>query len=271
MSSLPASSAGAELPAPTASVEQAILDPLHASIEIGDHADLSLGEKPHLLEHRLLLGAEPTHDQDHAVADAELVKLAQAERRRRVHALHHAEIEDEVAHPVPNDQVAAGLDQAAREGEEEISLQAESAADSALLLKNGRGLERALLVGAVSGHGEIVANVVRPAVAVGEEEGGDEEAEGDARDDAFHRDEDEDGHDEGVLADGEPEERVPHPFAEQGQAEEDQEPGEDGARKVEEQRREEERGGRAQVAVHTPAARLTAPARTLRRLRLTER
>ena len=126
--------------------EQAILDPLHASIEIGDHADLSLGEKPHLLEHRLLLGPEPAHDQDDAVAHAELVKLAQAESGRGVHALHHAEIEDEVAHPVPNDQVAAGLHQAAREGEEQIALQAEGASASPLLLENGRGLEvRSLL------------------------------------------------------------------------------------------------------------------------------
>jgi len=116
-----------------------------------------------------------------------------------------------------------------------------------------------------------VANVVCPAVAVGEEEGGDEEAKGDAEDDAFHRDEDEDGHDEGVLAEGEPEERVPYPFAEQGEAEEDQEPGEDGARKVEGQRREEERGGRAQDGRPHPRRAAHRSRANVEGLRLTER
>src|SRR5215471_10928216 len=79
---------------------------------------------------------ETAQDQGDAIAPAELVELAQAERRRGIEALHHAEVEEEVAHAGLDDQIAAGLHKPAREGEEEIALQAERAAEASMLLED---------------------------------------------------------------------------------------------------------------------------------------
>src|SRR5215475_15391179 len=98
----------------------------------------------------------------------------------------------------------------------------------------------------MAGHGQIVTDIRRPAVAVGEEKGRYEQAEDHARDDPLRGDQDEDGHDEGVLAEGEPEERVPEPLAKESDTEIDEEAGEDGPREVEEQGHAEESDARAQ-------------------------
>src|SRR5215813_14693322 len=141
------------------------------------------------------------------------MELAQAERRRRVEPLHHPEIEEQVTYAGLHDEVTAGFHEPACEGEEQIALQAQCASDVAALLKERGVLQGALLVGAMTGHRQIVADIRRPAVAVGKEKGRYEQAENHARDDPLRGDQDEDGHDQGVLAEGEPEERVPVPLA----------------------------------------------------------
>src|SRR5262250_136929 len=193
-----------------------------------------------------MLRPEPAQDQGDAIAPAELVELAQAEGRRGIEALHHAEVEEEVAHAGLNDQVAAGLHEPAREGEEEVALQTERAAETSVLLEDSGVLQRALLVGAMARDGQVVADVGGAAVTVGEEERRHEQAEDYAGDDPLRGDQDEDGHDQGMLAEREPEERVPHPLAEERDAEIDQQAGEDGPREVKEQTNAEDGDARAE-------------------------
>src|SRR5262249_39913476 len=160
------------------------------------------------------------------IAPAKLMELAQAERRRGIEALHHAEVEEKVAHAGLDDQVTAGLHEPAREGEEEITLQGESAGEASILPEGGGCLPLALIDGAMARDGQVVADVSRAAVAVGEEKRRHEQTEDDAGDDPLRGDQDENGHDQGMLAEREPEERVPHPLAKEGDAEIDQQAGE---------------------------------------------
>src|SRR5215813_15462073 len=90
-------------------LEQAILHPFHASIEVRDEVNLWVWQEAHLMEDGLVLRTEPAQDQGDAIATAEMMELAQAERSRRVEPLHHPEIEEQVTYAGLHDEVTAGF------------------------------------------------------------------------------------------------------------------------------------------------------------------
>ena len=166
--------------------------------------------------------------------------------------MHHPEVEKQVAHPFAGDQLAARLDETAGKREEQVPLQTQRPRDTPTRAQRHRFFQRSFLVGAVRAAGEAVANVVRAAVAIGEEARGDEETKGDTRDDSLQSDQHKDGDDDHVLAEGELEERVPEPFAEQREPQIDQQAGQNWPRHVEHHRSEEQGNGRAEYGCPDP-------------------
>ena len=205
-----------------------------------------VGQEAHLREQRVDLRPQAAQHQRDAVARAELVELAEGQGHRGIEPLDHPEVEEQVPHALAEDQLATRLHQARGEGEEQVALQAQGPGGGPRPLQLGHLLQGALLVGTMGAAGQVVADVVGPAVAVGEEDRRHQQAGDHAGDDVPHGDQHQDAHDQRVLVQGKLEEGVPEPLAEQGEAQIQEEAGQHRAGHVGEGRGEDEGDARAQ-------------------------